>query len=246
MAPINTGPSGSFPQLEPQEVALLELASSSSTPELSLSDKEARILELYDQIHEQRLEEALLMQDPTEIPVEEDVHEQLVKAERELLEARATYSVQKKAVEAMLMTEPTIQSVHSAVKMPIERSLLPLVNQRDLLSLIYENLAQAHSACLEKLSNAEIENMKMNEGNKELVQSLLELSQPQEKTGKELITDAELKANVEALEAENRQRKANWVIMKRIVSATIVASGVDWASDERLRELVVDDSIDDL
>lgn len=59
--------------------------------------------------------------DPIEVEDTEDVQEQLEKAERELLEARATYSLQRKAIEAVLMTEPTVQSVHAATKTPIER-----------------------------------------------------------------------------------------------------------------------------
>lgn len=52
----------SLPQLEPHETKLVELASSGSTRGLSLSEKESQILELYDRIHEQQLEEALLRQ----------------------------------------------------------------------------------------------------------------------------------------------------------------------------------------
>lgn len=115
-----------------------------------------------------------------------------------------------------------------------------------MLSLIYENLARSHSACLESLSDAEIKNMKMNDENRDLVRTLFELTKPHEKTGKDLITDPEIRGKVESAEAENRQKRADWVTMKRIVSAAIVASGVDWAGDERLRELVVDESSDDI
>lgn len=62
MAPTNGALDGALPQLEPHETALFELASKGSARELSLSDKESRILELYDRIHEQQLEEALLRQ----------------------------------------------------------------------------------------------------------------------------------------------------------------------------------------
>lgn len=115
-----------------------------------------------------------------------------------------------------------------------------------MLSLIYENLARSHSACLESLNNAEIENMKINDENQKLVRKLFEYTEPHEETGKNLITDPKLKEKVEEVEAENKRKKADWVTMKRIVSAIIVASGVDWASDEILRELVLDESADDV
>lgn len=49
----------SRPQLEPYEVALLELASIDSKDQLSLSEKESQILQLCDLIQEQELEKAL-------------------------------------------------------------------------------------------------------------------------------------------------------------------------------------------
>ena len=46
---------------------------------------------------------------------------QLAAAERELLEARATYTVRRKAVEAVLMTDPTLKAVHLKATSPPER-----------------------------------------------------------------------------------------------------------------------------
>jgi hypothetical protein len=145
MAPSNGVLGGAHPQLEPDERALLELASSIPTDGRPLSEIETRILRLYDRVHEQRLEEALLRQgaptkpftfvpakgipntdvlhclDPPEIGEVDNVNEQVAKAERELLEARASCSLQKKAVEAVLMTAPTVQSIHSEAKTEVER-----------------------------------------------------------------------------------------------------------------------------
>jgi hypothetical protein len=87
--------------------------------------------------------------------------------------------------------------------------------------------------------------MKIADENKRLAGTLLELTKAQPKTGKDLITDPQLKEQVEALEAEGKQKKADWVTVKRIISATIVASGVDWASDDNLRDLVLDEAAED-
>lgn len=45
----------------------------------------------------------------------------LAEAERELLEVRARVSVQRKVVESVLMTEPSLQAVHSAPSSPLDR-----------------------------------------------------------------------------------------------------------------------------
>ena len=52
----------SLPHLEPGEVSLLNLATDNPRDTLSLSDREALILQLYNQIQEQKLEKALLEQ----------------------------------------------------------------------------------------------------------------------------------------------------------------------------------------
>lgn len=47
--------------------------------------------------------------------------EQLVVAERELLEARATYTVRKKAITTTLMTDPVLKAVHLKAAFPADR-----------------------------------------------------------------------------------------------------------------------------
>ncbi|KAK2731803.1 hypothetical protein FQN55_004439 [Onygenales sp. PD_40] len=244
MSPANGVAAGSHSHLEPHESALLELATSRARDIPSLSRTELQLLECYDRIYEQELELALLTQDYTEPTPEDDVEGQLEEAERKLLEARASYSVKRKAIETVLMTEPTIQSVHSVSSSPAERALLPLINRRDVLSLVYENLSRAHASTLQDIADAEIENIRGTKKNQELVQTLLALTS-EEKPWREEITDPKIRSQLEALEAENKTANANWVTIKRIVSAAIVASGVDWADDEKLHDLVIDDSADE-
>ncbi|KAH1541028.1 hypothetical protein KXX57_006653, partial [Aspergillus fumigatus] len=81
----------SLPHLSPGEVSLLDLAADDPRDVVSLSDKEALILQLYNQIQELELEKALLEQE-LEPASGDNLDEQLAIAERELLEARATYT----------------------------------------------------------------------------------------------------------------------------------------------------------
>lgn len=121
------------------------------------------------------------------------------------------------------------------------RALLPLIHRRDLLSLIHENLANAHAATLEALSNAEVDNLRVTKRNQELVRELLDLTR-QESSWREEITDATLKAQIEEVEADRKKSRAKWDVIKGVVSAVIVGSGVDWARDDTLRKLVLDES----
>lgn len=232
----------SLPCLEEGEIALLALAADDPRDVMSFADKEALILQLYNQTQEQELEKAILEQEPEQFSGE-NVEEQLAIAERELLEARATYTVRKKAITTTLMADPTLKTVYLRATSPAERSLLRLINRRDVLSLVHENLASAHSSTLKTLSDRETENLAINEKNKKLVRELLGLVD-RDPSWKEDIDDEVLRAQLSELEAEYKKRKAKWETMKSIASAVIVASGVDWAEDDTLRALVLDDSDD--
>ncbi|PGH27426.1 hypothetical protein AJ80_00904 [Polytolypa hystricis UAMH7299] len=240
MAPSNGALNGSHPTLESHEASLVDLAAHELPQVLALPGKEAQILELYDRIHEQELETALLSQEYAQPASVDDVDKELARAEQDLLEARATYSVRTKAIEAVLMADPSIQSIYSTTSTPISRALLPLIHRRDILSLIHENLARSHATCAQALSNAEVENLRIVQKNQELVQELLVLTGDDE-SWKDEITDQRLKSQLEKAERGNRDARADYVRIKHIISAAIVASGIDWASDEQLRDLVVDE-----
>ena len=82
----------------------------------------------------------------------------------------------------------------------------------------------------------------LNNDNQELVRQLLELTQ-QDSSWREKIADSQL-SELETLEADLKDRKARWDTMKNIASAVVVASGLDWADDDILRALVLDESDD--
>lgn len=124
------------------------------------------------------------------------------------------------------------------------RVLSSLVNRRDILTLIHENLSSSLASTLDSLSSAEIENIRATKKNQELVQKLLGLTKDM-KLQMDDITDPKLKSQLKTLENDIRTRRASWRTMKGIVSAAIVASGVDWARNEELRELVKDEEEDE-
>jgi hypothetical protein len=57
---------GLLPHLQPGEVTLLNYAADDSRDVVALSDKEALVLQLYNQIQEQQLEKAVLEQGMTD------------------------------------------------------------------------------------------------------------------------------------------------------------------------------------
>ncbi|KAJ6141229.1 hypothetical protein N7470_010125 [Penicillium chermesinum] len=172
----------------------------------------------------------------------DNVEEALATAERELLEARATHTVRRKAARMVLMTDPILKAVHLKSTIPPE-NLLRLVNRRDVLALAQENLASAHSAVLEQLSHAEVENIQINQENQKLVSELLELTK-EDSSWRDRLQDAQLASQLDELEAELKTSQAKWDTMKSIASAMVVGSGLDWADNDTLRALVLDESDD--
>lgn len=121
------------------------------------------------------------------------------------------------------------------------RALLRLINRRDVLSLAHENLHTAHSATVRQLSNLEVENRQIHEKNRELVRQLLDLTGP-DGSWRDQLEDQDLIAQLNALDADQQKSQARWDAMKNIASAVVVGSGVNWAEDEKLRALVLDEA----
>lgn len=123
------------------------------------------------------------------------------------------------------------------------RALLRLINRRDVLSLAHENLHTAHSATVRQLSNLEVENRQIHEKNRELVRQLLDLTGP-DGSWRDQLEDQDLIAQLNALDADQQKSQARWDAMKNIASAVVVGSGVNWAEDEKLSALVLDEADD--
>lgn len=122
-------------------------------------------------------------------------------------------------------------------------ALFHLVNRRDVLALAQENLSSAHDLILKQLDELKVANLKINQENQELVRELLELTKD-DSSWRERLEDTNLKSQLDQLEKEYRRSKAKWDTMKNIASAIVVSSGLDWANDDTLRALVLDESDD--
>jgi hypothetical protein len=71
----------------------------------------------------------------------------------------------------------------------------------------------------------------------------LELTK-QDSSWRERLDDPELLSQLDELEVDLKGRKAHWETMKNIASAVVVGSGLDWADDDKLCALVLDESDD--
>jgi hypothetical protein len=51
----------------------------------------------------------------------ENIEDEVAKAEKELLELRATYTTRERAIETVLITDPILKAVHLKAATPAER-----------------------------------------------------------------------------------------------------------------------------
>jgi hypothetical protein len=119
--------------------------------------------------------------------------------------------------------------------------LLPQIHRRDLLSVAHTNLSSSLSDTLAALTKIETENILVSRKNVALTRTLLDLVEEAKSLDKEHIQDQKSLSQLEALEKELQFRRSRWRTMKNVVSAVIVGSGVDWARNDKLRPLVIDD-----
>ena len=124
------------------------------------------------------------------------------------------------------------------------RRLLPLIAENDAVSLLHGSLTSKLASSTRALSVAEQANRLANTKNRGLSQTMLALVEKMKVQSAKDIEDARLREKVEAAEKELKEAQRRKKTLKCILSAMIVGSGINWAADETLTELVMDDEDD--
>ncbi|KAI9851911.1 MAG: hypothetical protein M1838_002348 [Thelocarpon superellum] len=213
---------------------------------VSFSAQEQHILTLYDRLQELELESKLLRAHGESSLGEgegspETLKRALQEAEEQLLHAKAASSLRNKVTETILIVDPILKAVHGGSNAnPAERALLPLIQQRDELSIAHTNLSSGLTSTMSAMSEAATAHEQHSRRNAELTRTLLELA-AQARTKVDEVEDDDLRTHLHELERTTKIQLARRRTMKSIVSAVVVESGLDWARDEHLRALVVDD-----
>jgi hypothetical protein len=96
-----------------------------------------------------------------------------------------------------------------------------------------------------ELTRFESEHVVIARKNAELATQLCALAEEANSRKMGAIDDPKLRIPLVELEASAKVSRQRWRILKDTVSATIVGSGVDWARDPKLVEIVMDGDHDD-
>lgn len=228
------------------DAAFADLAGHKSGDVLPFYEIEGQILELWDQLNELRLEKALL-EAQEKVPMvrqplaDEELDAQVKIAEKECLEARAAYSLKQSVVEDVLIVHPVLKAVHSGLKATAtERALHPLIDRRDTLEVAHTNLSSTLQTLLREAAKLSGDNIRAMEKNRALTATLLALTKKVQAQRDEVTKDWEVNTKLEGLRDDTATARQRWRIMKSVVTAVVAGSGVDWARDDTLRDLVLD------
>lgn len=120
------------------------------------------------------------------------------------------------------------------------RDLLPLLERRDELSFELSRISTKTLAARNELMKIKAEHIKVARENAELAKQVMGLAEELKTQKPEDITDPELRRQVEEAKAEMEASQRKYRIMKAVTSGVIVGSGIDWARDPKLLEIVRD------
>ena len=110
--------------------------------------------------------------------------------------------------------------------------------------MVQGRLASKLASSTRSLVTAEQANIVANEKNRELSKTLLALAEAMKVQSAEDTEDPKLREQIKTVDKELKESRSRMKTLKGILSAMIVGSGINWAADESLTELVLDDEDD--
>ena len=121
------------------------------------------------------------------------------------------------------------------------RALHPLVDRRDSLEIAHTNLSSTLQTLLKEIAMRSADNIHAMEKNRAMTVTLLALAKKVQGQRDEVTKDARLGAQLDETRKDTATARQRWRIMKSVVAAVVAGSGLDWAGDDSLRDLVLDE-----
>ncbi|PTB64489.1 hypothetical protein BBK36DRAFT_169649 [Trichoderma citrinoviride] len=207
---------------------------------LPLSEDETKVLELYDRLQELRLEIAIINAQQA------DDDEDVTAAQNALLTARARYRLRNDAIEAVMVANPILKAVHSGTQAnPIERDLFPYIQQRDETSISVAKHADSMTKLRRDLTSVQVQSIRVCRDNVKLTAQVFELAEQAKQRKAVRLDNPDVQREMDKLTREVKASRQRWKVMKGVASGIVAGSGVDWAADEELRNIVLDPEDED-
>lgn len=159
-----------------------------------------------------------------------------------MLDARARYMLRQTIIRNVILVDPILKAVHGGLHSnSLEERLLPFIHERDVMAMLHSTIATSVASTRLELSKIDRENLVVNQKNQQLAQAVLGMVEQLKEQTIEEVDDEDLRTGLEAAEREEKLSKRRMRVMKGIASGVVVGSGVEWAKEARLLELVMDD-----
>ncbi|KAI1759563.1 centromere protein H (CENP-H)-domain-containing protein [Hypoxylon sp. FL1150] len=216
---------------------------------LLLSNGEKDVLELHDRLQELQLEIALLAAQNNYIldRATSTRGDNIEAAQKALLDSRSRYVLRNEVVQSVIVANPILQAIHNGTKAsPVERDLLPKLEQRDQSSSTLSQQSTDLRSLLDETMEVESESLRLGRENVALAAHLLDLAAQTDRNKADAVnTDPEWAAEISRLEDQVKLSRQRRRVLKETASAVVMGSGVDWSRDAELRGIVLDPGDDD-
>lgn len=173
---------------------------------------------------------------------DDELDVQITKAQNNALEARAAYVLRNRIVQQTMITDPILKAIHTGADGgSLVQKLLGLTNERDVLAMVNSKLSKDLQNTSIDLMEIEKKNINLSTMNQDLAATMLDLAKDVKEQNSEDVDDPMLRNQLQRLDREVKDARRDWRIMKSVVSAVVTGTGIDWAMDDTLVELVLDD-----
>lgn len=190
-------------------------------------------------------------------PSDDELQDQLTIAQREVMEAKAEYEIRNRVNHNVLVMDPVLKAVHGGERtghaekydhfcLPHcytnnNRRMLPMIIENDTVSMLHGSISAKLVSTQRAFSTAAQANIMASRKNRELSATMLALAEEMKAQTAKDIEDPRLREKVSAVEKDLKDSRRKAKTLKGVLSAMIVGSGINWAADETLTELVMDD-----
>ncbi|KAF3090999.1 hypothetical protein TWF569_000986 [Orbilia oligospora] len=213
--------------------ALRDLSTHNDLLNLSTYDK---LQELTYQRHLLEAEVEALHDVLTNDSMDLDDTENIESIKKEGREIQGKMIVKDLVVTQLASTRPIVRSIHSGPhRTNMETDLLPLLTNRDLLATTLIHLTSQLSTLQEAHNRSSAKLTSLTKSNKSLAEQLKQLSLEHEISENITTNEKLIAAKEETMKAQRQCRT-----LKGVLQGIIAGSGVDWAEDDILRELVLE------
>ncbi|KAG9202746.1 hypothetical protein G6514_003999 [Epicoccum nigrum] len=211
----------------------------------TFTEPEDLALNLYDQLRELELQQSLVKaHNLSHVPEvstlsDDDLEERLITAEREAMAAKAEYELRNKITHNVLVTDPILKAVHGDERSDLAEKYIVPQPESNTIAMIHGHLASKLASSTRVLVAMEQANIVANQKNRELSETMLALAEAVKSQSADDVDDQRLREQIKTVEKELKDSRRRMKTLKGILSAMVVGSGINWAADGSLVDLVM-------